>query len=123
MYFKNDWMMRQTDTLVRFLAKTVLKKDTPEYEPGGGENFSDGDLLHRQLLELLGKGRICTAEDLLYDRLDPADVRYLSLALDFYDRLNRLPDDELEDGGFSREEVGDGVRQIMRRFNIPDLPF
>ena len=123
MYFKNDWMMRQTDTLVRFLAKTVLKKDTPDYEPGMWTNFTEGDLLHRQLVELTARGDICAAEDLLYDRLDPKDTRCLSLGLDFYDRINRIPDDELEAAGFSREEVGDGVRELMKLFGIPELPF
>ena len=109
--------------MVRFLAKTVLKKDTPEYEIGGQEDFTDGDLLHRQLVELIAQGKLCEAEDLLYDRLDPKNTGYLAVALDFYDRLNRLSDDELEAADFSREEVNDGVREIMKRFGIPELPF
>lgn len=123
MYFKNDWMMRQVDMLVRFLAKTVLKKDTPEYEIGEQENFTDGELLHRQLVGLIAQGKLCEAEDLLYDRMDPENTGYLAVALDFYNRLNRLSDDELEAADFSREEVNDGVREIMKRFSIPELPF
>lgn len=122
MYFQQDWVLRQIEMLVRFIAKTVLKKDTPVYEIGERENFTDGDTLHRRLVELIAEGKLCEAEDLLYDRMDSSDSGYLSLALDFYDRLNRLSDEELEAGNFSREEINDGVHEIMCRFDIPGLP-
>ena len=58
------------------------------------------------------------AEDLLYQRAEPEDRRYLELAVDFYSRLNDLSDEQLEQGGFARDEVQDGLRNLAAQFGV-----
>jgi hypothetical protein len=78
------------------------------------------DCLHRELMELLAKGRICEAEDSLFDQFQPGSTDHLRLALDFYQRVNLMSDGELEARNFSRDEIYDGLRDIM---NLSGMEF
>ena len=48
--------------------------------------------------------------------LDPQDMEYMRLAIDFYSKLNDLSDDELEACDFSREEIDDGLQVVINIF-------
>ncbi len=121
MAFQQDWVMRQIEMLVQFVARTIFHKDSIVYDIIDETNLSDEDLLYKKLREMIAKHEICEAEDLLFDNLDVDDNQSLALALDFYQKLNRMTDDELEAHNFSRQEIDDGVHEIMHKFNIPTL--
>ena len=55
---------------------------------------------------------------LLFDNIVYSD-KYIELASDFYQRLNLLSDEQLEAGGFSREEIYDGYIEIMALLGVP----
>lgn len=110
--------MRQVESIVNFLTAAILKKKTPGYELSADRQNSDADLLHERLNRLIRAERFNEAEDLLFEKLDPDDERYLELAVDFYSQLNRLDNDTLERNGFSREEVGDGLKEAAARFGV-----
>jgi hypothetical protein len=42
----------------------------------------------------------------------------VKIALDFYDRLNKLSDGELEIADFSREEIKSGIDDVLKLYNI-----
>ncbi len=118
MGFQDDWILRQIDIVSRFVARLVFGKDEVSYEPSDSEVLSETDWIFYQLERLIQEKCLGEAEDLLFDNLQFSD-RYTELALDFYTRLNRLSDRELEEGGFSREEVYDGFVDIMTRLGVP----
>ena len=123
MFFENDWIMRQINMLVQFVARIVFKKDTVSYEIEDEEHLTDTDELYKKIRALLGKGKICEAEDLLFDNYAEGK-EYLTLALDFYQTLSKMSDDELEQHDFSRQEIYDGLKDVVsRQKNIPVLPF
>lgn len=117
--FQQDYVMRMIRDIIRFLAKVLLNKDTISYEIINDENYSKTDHLHKQLVDLIEKGQINEAENLLFDKLDATNKNYILLALDFYERLNNLSDDFLEKNDFSREEIEQGLKEIAQRFGIP----
>lgn len=121
MYFRNDWFMRYIDLLVKIIAHVVFGQEKTAYEILDVEHETEADRLFTRLDVLLEEHKLCKAEDLLFDALDPSDPRYLELALDFYQKLNRLTDDELESANFSREEVLDGLHAAAARFGIENL--
>lgn len=43
---------------------------------------------------------------------------HILLTLDFYDRLNGLSDEFLENNNFSRKEIEMGLKEIAQRFGI-----
>ena len=88
-----DWMMRQIETMTLAIAKLMFHKDSAEYEMRGGQ-------------------------DLLYSSLNTEDHAFLEAAVDFYFRLNLLSDQELEAGNFSRQEIEEGLRDVMDQYGV-----
>jgi len=117
MYYERDWIMRQIQMAIQLIAKLVLKNDFLQYEIKDEANLSRADLLYQQLAKLLDELKICDAEDLLFSSFDNSR-EYLMLAIDFYNRLNGFSDDALENNNFSREEINEGLNEIIRRHGI-----
>lgn len=118
MFYEQDWLMKQIQMLVRFIAKTVFKKDTDEFSEIIERSASGADILYRELLVLLEGGEICRAENHLYDSIDVENKYHLAVAMDFYARLNLLSEQELENADFSREEIKDGIKNITALFGM-----
>ena len=121
--YEQDWIMRQIQMLVRFIAKLIYGKDTVEYqvtEAAEQGDMSETDLLFYEIERLLADSKICEAEDLLFDRLN-ISKKYLELAVDFYQKINEFSDDDLENANFSREEIQSGLKEIMKIFGLSDL--
>jgi len=121
MEIEQDWFMRQIHQMAQLIAHVVFQKDIPNYEIVDEENQSQTDLLHSKIKSLVAYMKICEAEDLLFGALDTSDKDYLLLAVDFYQTLNMLSDEELEQANFSREEIRIGLQEILRRFSLPDF--
>ena len=118
MFYEQDWLMKQIQMLVRFIAKAVFKKDTDEFSELIEESASGADILYKELLAFLNEGEICKAENHLYDSIDYKSKYHLAIAVDFYSRLNSYSDEELERSNFSREEIKDGLRHITSLFGM-----
>ena len=116
--FEQDYVMRMIKDLVKFFAKVLLNKETITYELSDNEKYAQSDDLHKELLSLVMIGKINEAENLLFERLDSKDMKYMELALDFYQRFNNLDDEFLEKNNFSREEIEEGLRGIAKQFGI-----
>lgn len=120
--FQQDWVLRQIEMLVQFMARTVFHKDFIQYEIEDETNLTDTDTLYVKLRKLISEHRICEAEDLLYENLDEKNPAYLKLALDFYQTINHLTDEELEASNFSRQEINDGLNEILSRLHQVVIP-
>lgn len=107
--------MRDIETLTLSLSRFVFHKDDTAYRRGGDEGW---DGLSLRLDAMVGRGELNDAEDLLFDALDEGDDRALELAVDFYARINVMTDTALKVCGFSRQEVGEGLREAMDRFGV-----
>lgn len=112
MYFQKDYLMRQIEDMVRFIAKVLFGKDLFKYEIINEANLAQTDMLYANLMALVSQKKLCEAEDLLYESIDSGNADHARIALSFYETINGLSDDELESSNFSREEIKDGLRQI-----------
>jgi hypothetical protein len=122
MFYENDWVMRQINMLVQFAARVIFHKDTVEYDIEDESNLTDTDDLYLKIQKLLQEGKICEAEDLLFENQSDTEA-YLTLALDFYQKLSKMSDEELEQHNFSRQEIYDGLKEVLFRFKgMPELP-
>lgn len=120
MAFQQDWIMRQIDMLTVFIAKVFFKKEVIKYEVFDEEHMSGSDLLYQRLKAMLQVHDICGAENLLFESLDTGDDRYLELAVDFYQSLNQMSDEELENSDFSREEIQEGIDEVLKKFGLSE---
>ncbi len=121
MNFQQDWLMRQIEMLVQVIARVVFKKDYIKYEIVNEADLSQTDLLYNEIKQLIARGKVCEAEDLLFEMMDTKDMRYLELAIDFYQQLNLLGDSKLEQCNFSRDEVNDGLVAVLKMFGFHNL--
>ena len=115
---EQDWMKRQIKAIADTIAAIIFRKTEVAYEIQDEANHTDTDMLFLRLLKMLDEGRINEAENMLFDALDTNDTNYLLLAVDFYQRLNDKSDDELERGGFSRDEVKDGFCEVASMYGV-----
>ena len=112
MYFQKDYLMRQIEDMVRIIVKVLFGKDLFKYEIIDEANLTQTDMLYANLMALVSQRKLCEAEDLLYESIESGNADHARIALDFYDTINALSDDELESSNFSREEIKDGLKQI-----------
>lgn len=120
--FAHDYIMYEIEKLSRLLAMAMFHKelDTTDFVDEKG-NLSGGQFLTYRLNRLVLEGQIGKAEDLLFETLEEdTGTEFLKAALDFYNDLQKLSDEKLEAGGFSREEILEGLADLREQFGIAD---
>ncbi len=110
-----DWLMRQVEAMARSIAMLVFHKEGTDYVPSGDET-ADG--LHGELMRRLEAGDLCGAEDLLFETAEEGGLGCLEAGVDFYARLNELSDAQLEQAGFGRDEIQEGLQDLSERFGV-----
>ncbi len=119
---ERDYVMRLIHEMIRALLKLVLHIDWKEEEKDGMvQTVEDKELNERYqtLRKLVKEKKINEAENLLYEymeELDQDENRAFGLSLLFYDLLTGLSEEYLNDSGFTREEVTEGVRTAASRY-------
>lgn len=116
--YERDWILRQIQSMIKFIARSLFKKEDMVYEIRDKDSYSESDLVYRDIIHLLNERKINEAEDLLFEKIRTSNIDYLKIALDFYSRLNQLSDEELEINDFSREEIRLGVQDVMKLYNL-----
>ena len=94
---QQDWLMRQIEMMTAAIARLLLGKEPDESGMDAAFGQERSDELDRKLIALLHDGR---------------------LAIDFYQRVNELTDDELEAQGFSRSELWEGLGEVVERCGL-----
>lgn len=117
MYYQ-DWLMSQIEGMIKMIMRVFFKKDIPSYEIFNELNKTDADKLYSEIDNLLKLNKINEAENLLFEKINTYDINYLKIALEFYSRLNSLGDEQLQTGGFSRDEIKSGLDDIVASFGI-----
>ena len=117
--FENDYIMRQIRGMAAVLARLLFGKSATEYVRPA-ETFGEADRLHLELVKRIEEGRLEEAENLLFDRLDPADPDTLKVALDFYARLEKLDPAYLSAHGFTEDDIALGLAHAAAAFGHDD---
>jgi len=110
----DNYLARQIDAKIRMLCFILLKCDAYEMD------VLSVDSTFMDAVDAFVAGQnFGGAEDLLFERLtDDAPSIVLQAAFSFYIKLNRMRDVELEMGGFSREEILEGLDEIGRMYGV-----
>ena len=116
--YQQDWIMRQIRSMTQAIARIIFKKETVEYDITDKTNTEATNWLYKELLNLIENLNINQAENLLFEKLETHDMTYLEIAIDFYERLNELSDEQLEKGDFTREEIKIGLNDVLKLFGI-----
>ncbi len=117
--FQDDYIMRQIEMLTRFISNVLLQGDTTDTSISVDEEgyIEESDFLSYRLNGLLLEGKINEAENLLFEAIEESPKRvYLKTAMDFYETLGSLSDEQLERGDFSRDEIVEGLQAVCDRY-------
>ena len=121
MEFENDYILRLIKTMVRALASLIFGRQVRFHEIGQELKGNTSDSLYGRLIQLADQGYINEAENLLYEELEAGTANSTKTALAFYDYLNDFSDTYLEEHGYSREEIIDGIRAVAERQGVAGL--
>lgn len=116
--YTTDWISRQINALINMIAKIIFKKDSISFTEDVKDINQNELKLYEKLIYMIDILEINEAEDLLFDYLDYDNIKGLSLAIDFYQRLNKLTDDELKNANFDREEIKDGIDDVLSIYKM-----
>ncbi|MDY4692388.1 MAG: DUF6483 family protein [Blautia sp.] len=122
MAVQDDHMIRNIQDVGRLIAKLLLGEQMPAYTlPERKEDYTEADRLFKQIMDLASQGKINEAENTLYAGMEEEDRDYLELALTFYLYLNDMDGDFLDDNGYSREEVLEGMKDLASDWGVTGL--
>lgn len=120
--YHQDWLMRKIETIIQMVAKIIFKKDFErdniQFDIYDESNSVEIHRLYERLIDLINKLKINEAENILFVEINNDDLIYIKIAVDFYNRLNKLNDEELERANFTREEIKSGLEDILKLYNI-----
>ena len=121
MELEKDYIFRMIKGLTKSIAHLILGKSEIEYELPEESEYSRVDTLYVKLIELVNMGQINEAEDLLFDEINPSDMRQFEMAMSFYLYLNDFGDDYLEKNNYSRDEITEGIRSICKEYGVSSM--
>lgn len=121
MELEKDYILRMIKDLTKSIAHLILGKSEIEYELPKESEYSRVDTLYVKLIELVNLGQINEAEDLLFDEINPSDMRQFEMAMSFYLYLNDFGDDYLEKNNYSRDEITEGIRSICKEYGVSSM--
>ena len=94
-------------TFVRRVCEYIMKN----------RRFLQENTLYPKLKQMINDGNINDAEDILYEYANPINPDILKVGLFFYYDLNRMADAELEAADFTRDEVKEGVQELLKIYD------
>ena len=118
--YEEDYVMRIIKEAVRALLKLLFGIDTTNPSV---ELLEDKQMRDRvtEMTDMVDDGHINEAENRLYEVVDVSRREDLQMVLIFYSYLNDLDDDFLDDHDYSREEIGQGLRDMIGRFGLEGM--
>jgi len=118
MGIKQDWLERQIESLGKAFAGAIFGKEKLEelcekYEAVLTQETLDEDILERMLKQHIKEGKLCAAEDLLFESLNEnVTPQKIITGLNFYNGLNELDETYLNQHNFSKQEIEDGIKDL-----------
>ena len=118
MVYEQDYILRQIEILMQGIRRVFFGKREKGAAAFAVSGALPGALWYTRVLERLEAGDINGAENLLFALMDPAEPQGLLAALDFYNRLRRIPEERLLEIGFSLAEVEQGLLDAAALYGL-----
>ena len=118
MVYEQDYILRQIEILMQGIRRVFFGKREKGAAAFAVSGALPGALWYTRVLERLEAGDVNGAENLLVALMDPAEPQGLLAALDFYNRLRRIPEERLLESGFSLAEVEQGLLDAAALYGL-----
>lgn len=118
--YEQDYIIRLIREMIRAVLKLIFRIDT---ESPTEEMREDSEVKAALdgLLDMVDEGKINEAENVVYEITEDGGYENLETALLFYSYLNEKPDEFLEENNFSRDEVKEGLLEIISRYGLGSM--
>lgn len=120
MEFVQDYIMRIIHELVRLALKLIFNITIQESKQQIEENQEVNEK-YDELINMVREGNINQAENLLSEIDFYDDKTNLLLGIQFYDYLNNMDNEFLEQHEFSRQEVKEGLEALLIKYGYKDI--
>ena len=120
-YDEKDYIMRTIKQLARALFLLIFGKQLPYIELLDKNEYEVSGKQLKNLLALIDNGEINDAENMMLSNLDYTNKDEISAATLFYLYLGEKEDKFLLQNNYSKEEVLDGLKQLVQRAGYKDL--
>lgn len=117
---REDYIMRIIHEAVRTLLKLLFGIEEEKEEEIIFSDAVTGEK-YTELCRLAGQGRINEAENQLWEQLDGREPEDFKMAILFYEYLNHLTDEELEQADYSREEISQGLLAAAKQYGYDGM--
>ena len=118
---EKDYIMRVIKEMVRVLFSLLFGKKYSSAQQEHENKYEVAGHKLNELLAMVDQGKINEAENLLLDNIDHANKNDIAAAALFYQYLSEKEDDFLMQHNYSKEEVLDGMIQLLKRSGYGDL--
>lgn len=118
---EKDYIMRIIKEAVSVMASVLLGKKYISVEEQRQNHYEVSGKDLNGLLEMADRGKINEAENALLGRLDYHNKQEVMAAVLFYQYLSEKNDTFLTQNNYSKEEVLDGLKQLMKKSGYEDL--
>lgn len=118
--FEQDYIMRIIKEMVKFILKLLFDIDT---ESATSELLEDEEekATLESLLDMVDKGAICDAKNIILEMIDINDRKRLEVVLLFYSYLNDKTDVFFEENNFSRKELQEDLKYILSQYGLGSI--
>ncbi|MBD5526288.1 MAG: hypothetical protein HDR04_18200 [Lachnospiraceae bacterium] len=118
---EKDYIMRIIKEMVRVLFSLMFGKKYVSVEQEAENGYEVSGKKLDELLTMIDNGEINEAENLVLEEIDYSNRNELAAAALFYQYLSEKNEDFLKKNNYSKEEVLDGINQIMQKAGYNDL--
>lgn len=119
--YEDDYIKKMIAAMGDTLAGALIGKDgnvdSEEKDKHSEIVLAEEDLVHFRIQKYLRENEINMAENILFEAIEKSQSpKYLQIAMDFYDRVNKYSEQQLEEYNFSREEIIEDLEQIQKLY-------
>lgn len=115
----DDYVIKLIDEIISMMQLLIFGDEDNLYTlPEDEQLYGDADYTYRRAVSLCDGGDINGGENLLFEELDFNDVSGLDMSLGFYRHINGYSDEFLENAGYDRCEIKDGLRSIAKGYDL-----
>ena len=118
---EKDYIMRIIKEMVRMLFALMFGKKQFSVEQEAASRYEVSGKKLDELLAMADNGEINEAENIILASIDYGKQNELSAAALFYQYLSEKNEDFLQKNNYSKEEVLDGINQIVQKAGYNDL--
>jgi len=118
---EKDYIMRVIKQMVRLLFSLLFGKKDVSIEQENENKYEISGKKLSELTAMIDQGKINEAENRILVNIDYTNKNEIAAAALFYQYLSEQEDDFLKQHHYSKEEVLDGMKQLLSNAGFRDL--